>query len=374
MGIAIPPSKILITGANGYIAAWVVDTLLKTGYTVRGCVRSQDRAKDLEKIFPQFVADGKLEFAIVGDISRASVSISETIDRLSVLSSQEGAFDAAVTDVDGIIHMASPVVLDADDPQELIAPAIAGTVSILRSASKERSLKRIVFTSSTAAVMVPVSEPTTFNESDWNTVSVEAVERLGKQALPMHKYRASKTLAERAIWKYLEEHKDTVPWDVVTINPPFVFGPALNDFKGPSQQNATTKMWWDFVIANPPSKISVTTFNSYVDVRDVALAHVLALQKPEAGGQRIIVSAGAFVWQDWFDIVYTYRSPLKVHIYPHHQESDGFLPRGLPEVERNRLLAYDNSKSLRILGPELQYRSMKETAEDILADCSARGW
>ncbi|KXN89087.1 NADPH-dependent methylglyoxal reductase GRE2 [Leucoagaricus sp. SymC.cos] len=357
MGVAIVPSKILVTGANGFIAMWVVDTLLKGGYSVRGTVRSRARAEDLEKRFANFIDNGQLEFVVVADIG------------------EDGAFDAAVDGVDGIIHMASPVLLDADDPQELIAPAIAGTLGILKSAlANQGTLKRIVFTSSTAAIMIPVTEPTTFSESDWNSVSVREVEELGKEAHPMHKYRASKTLAERAIWDFFKEHKHSVNWDVTTINPPFVFGPILNYFDHPSEQNATTKMWWDFVIANPPTPQSVVVYNSWVDVRDVALGHVLALQKPEAGGERLIVSAGAFVWQDWLDVASTHRSPLKSHTFAHHQEFNGFLPRGFPDIERNRLTRMDSSKAARVLGPELKYRSMEETTKDILLDYAERGW
>jgi nucleoside-diphosphate-sugar epimerase len=79
MGIAIAPSKILVTGANGYIAMWVVDTLLKSGYSVRGTVRSQSRTKDLEKTFSSFVDEGKLEFAIVDDIVQVTVFVHDNM-------------------------------------------------------------------------------------------------------------------------------------------------------------------------------------------------------------------------------------------------------------------------------------------------------
>jgi hypothetical protein len=74
------------------------------------------------------------------------------------------------------------------------------------------------------------------------------------------------------------------------------------------------------------------------------------------------------------DIASTHRSPLKSHEFPHHKEFGGYLPKGCPDIERNRLLVYDNAKALKILGPELKYRTMEETTGDILEDYAARGW
>jgi nucleoside-diphosphate-sugar epimerase len=72
MGITIAPSKVLITGANGYIAMWVIDFLLKAGYAVRGAVRGLGKTKDLNDKFSSFVASGKLEFVVVEDITTVS--------------------------------------------------------------------------------------------------------------------------------------------------------------------------------------------------------------------------------------------------------------------------------------------------------------
>ncbi|KXN87626.1 Dihydroflavonol-4-reductase [Leucoagaricus sp. SymC.cos] len=150
MSVAIAPSKVLVTGVNGYIAI----------------------TKDLEKRFNDFIEKGRLELVVVADLGKVNTLLNI------------GHVDAAVDGVEGIIHTASPITLEADDPQEPVALAVAGTLEILKSGT----LKRIVFTSSVAAIMTRVSEPATFSESDWNTVSVKEVEELFTILIPQYYY------------------------------------------------------------------------------------------------------------------------------------------------------------------------------------------
>lgn len=90
-------------------------------------------------------------------------------------------------------------------------------------------MKRIVVTSSCASVLTQLTEPRVFDETSWNERSPKAVEELGKKAAPIDKYRASKTLAERAAWKFVEQNKNKIKYDLVVLNPPFVFGPPLHE-------------------------------------------------------------------------------------------------------------------------------------------------
>lgn len=99
-----PPARVLVTGANGYIAVWVVKTLLDRGYSVRGTVRSESKTEHLRKIFKSEIDSGKLELIIVEDIT------------------VPGAFDDAVKDVDAIEHTASPFHFKADDPNGESSP------------------------------------------------------------------------------------------------------------------------------------------------------------------------------------------------------------------------------------------------------------
>ncbi|KAJ3841297.1 NAD(P)-binding protein [Lentinula raphanica] len=159
MTIVPPGSTVLVTGANGYIAAWIVRTLLEEGYRVRGTVRTRDKGRALQKIFEKF--ETKFEFVVVPDITK------------------DGAFDEAVQDVDAIAHAASPVNFSTEDPQDLIRPAVRGTESILQSASQAGSkVRRIVYTSSVAAILEVDPKPRTFTEENWNNQSVALIRTL----------------------------------------------------------------------------------------------------------------------------------------------------------------------------------------------------
>ncbi|KAF8878449.1 hypothetical protein BD779DRAFT_1554703 [Infundibulicybe gibba] len=219
MTVVQPGAKVLVSGANGYIAIWVVRNLLEKGYSVRGTVRSVEKTAYLKGYFKSY--GDKFEAVVVEDITK------------------EGAFDEAVKGVDAIEHIASPFHMNAVDPQELIKPAVEGTIGILKSAAKAGgSVKRVVVTSSCAAVLHVSSEPRVFTEVDWNEQSVKEVEEQGSSAPNIAKYRASKTLAEKgtlpshssrleftavlAAWDFYNSKKPELGWDLVVINPPFV--------------------------------------------------------------------------------------------------------------------------------------------------------
>lgn len=108
---------------------------------------------------------------------------------------------------------------------DLIIPAVRGTTSILNSALKHGSaIKRLILTSSVAAVREETTVPRAFNESNWNDSAVEAVKTRGSEAGPVLIYLASKTLAEKAAWEFIATHKSEISWDLVVLNPPLIFG------------------------------------------------------------------------------------------------------------------------------------------------------
>lgn len=345
------PAKVLVSGANGYIAAWVVQELLDQGYSVRGTVRSAEKGEHLKKLFAKF--GDKHEVVVVEDITK------------------EGAFDEAVKGVDAIEHTASPFHFKADDPDELIVPAVKGTVSMLQSALKYgTSVKRVVITSSTAAVVHVSSEPKIFSEKDWNDQAIQTVKEQGRNAIAAAKYRASKTLAEKAAWEFFEKNKASISWDLVALNPPFVFGPVIHSVPNLSALNTSVADWYNTVLKkNRDAMFLAKTGSAWVDVRDLAKAHRLAIQKSEAGGERIIVSKGRFVWQEWVDaakkvdpkVLSTLANPLP--------EDDNSLPT---KPEKLYLIDYDTSKAKRILG--IDYKDEYQCARDMIADFGARGW
>ena len=160
---------------------------------------------------------------------------------------QDGAFDEAVKGIDVIMHVASPCHLDADDPNELIVPAVGGTIGILKSAYKHgASVKRVIFTSSAATIITTQPEFRVFNDDDWNETSTKQVEQKGRAAEQIHKYRASKVHAERAAWAFMEEHKADIKFDFVTLHPPWVLGRTLVP-TSPQQLNTSMQVWYDTV-------------------------------------------------------------------------------------------------------------------------------
>jgi nucleoside-diphosphate-sugar epimerase len=135
-------------GGTGFLGAWILKTLLEQGYSVRAAVRSQSKADHIKKQFTSYVDNSKLEFTFVSDITTPA------------------AFDEAVQGIAGIIHAASPISNPdpSTDPQELIVPAVEGTLGILRSAKKSPSIQRVVITSSGSAVFEPKPPPYTYTE------------------------------------------------------------------------------------------------------------------------------------------------------------------------------------------------------------------
>ncbi|KIJ56317.1 hypothetical protein M422DRAFT_23606 [Sphaerobolus stellatus SS14] len=351
------PLKVLVTGASGFAASWVVKESISRGYFVRGTVRSVPKGEYLKKLFGDL-----FEYVIVEDVAK------------------EGIFDEAVKDVDAVVHMASPVTFDVQDPQELIGPAVGGTLSILRSILKNGpNVKRVVLTSSFGAI-VPFPQPgdpqKRYDESSWNNASVESVEKEGSKASPGHIYRASKVLAEKAAWEFVDKHKDEIKWDLITIQPPFIYGPIIHQVSSPSSLNESSAAIFRFFKNIPPrsNKDLSNAAGSVVDVRDVAWAHVEAITNTKIaskdaqaalteGKGRIILVAARFTWQDVVDALVDAGIPLP--------ES---TPRGEKGAGKNTVhsVLVDSVRAKEELG--LKFRSLTEIFGDALKDFQQKGW
>ncbi|KAI8976325.1 NAD(P)-binding protein [Trametes punicea] len=341
------PATILVTGANGFIGLWIIRELLRRGYSVRGTVRTPSAARDVEKCMEASVSEGvaSLQCIVVPDIAVG------------------GAFDEAVKGIDGIIHTASPVTFAEEDPATLINPAVGGTLSILRSAMEHggQNLRRVVITSSIAAVMDTYAPPGLYTEDMWNDEAIKLVEEQGKDAPGGTKYMASKTIAEKAAWSFVEHHKAKLNFDLCTILPSWTMGPLLKHPPSPSAIGSAMQVLYDQLFTLPPPSPREPQCFNYVDVRDVTELHIRALEVPAAGGERIIASSHICGWQDWLNAAHDL----------------GVLPR-LDKRVASRAEACpphptcSNEKAKRIFG--IRFKTVPETFRDVYRDLSARGW
>ncbi|KDQ17955.1 hypothetical protein BOTBODRAFT_29272 [Botryobasidium botryosum FD-172 SS1] len=338
------PATVLVSGASGFIAAWIIKTLLDQGFDVRGTVRSSSKGDQLVKLFKDY--GSKFSYVLVEDISL------------------DGAFDEAVKGVDAIIHTASPFVGNAQEPDEWIKPAVDGTLNALKSAKEfGTSVKRVVITSSVAAVQQPKTEmPAIYTETDWNTSAVEEVKEKGAQAGHLVKYRASKVLAERAAWDFVEENKGEIGFDIATILPSFVFGPLLHDVPSPAQLSVSPKMFYEAIRGQGYPQQRASFGINYVDVRDVAELHVRALTNEAAGGERFICSAGSFSWQEAYNILNSAEPPISN------------VPKGNPAAQSIHQMIHSSDKARFLLG--FEFTSVEKMTVDTLRSLREReaGW
>ncbi|KAK2732346.1 hypothetical protein FQN55_004250 [Onygenales sp. PD_40] len=273
---AIPRgSLILVTGANGYIASHVIDILLELGYHVRGTVRTEKPWVDA--LFENKHGKGRYESVIVPVIEEA------------------GAFEEAIKGVDGVVHVASDVSMRPD--LSIITNAVNHTLGLLKTASKQTSVKRFVMTSSSGACLLP--EPNKrgviVDENTWNNDSIEGAR---DDSLPIPKksvnvYCASKTEAERQAWEWVREQ-----------NPDFVFNtvvPNMNLGKILAPEiSASTMGFARRLLKGDPIAMHVLPPQYYVNVIDNARLHVIGLLNPTVTSERIFAFAAP---QNWTDLI-----------------------------------------------------------------------
>jgi len=345
MTVIAPGSKVLVTGANGFVAIHIVNVLLKKGYSVRATIRSDSKGNHLRKVFAKY--GDKLEFVNVLDVAK------------------DGAFDNVLDGLDAILHTASPFHLDAEDPEEIIRPAVNGTLSILKSAIKAPgNIKRLVLLSS--AVAIGVSRTSSeYTEEEWNDEAIDDVKAKGKDSDGFTKYMASKTLAERAAWELYNEHKASLPWDLVAINPPYIFGPNLHEVDKPEHLNTSSQRWFDLFFKPIFADQELLYGGGWVDVRDVAEALVVALEKEEAGDQRIAVSAPAVASQEFIEAAK--RAAVSLGIESVQTGVKNYDPASVKYYIR-----WSEAKRNRILG--IKMTSVDDSVRDAIADFKERGW
>jgi nucleoside-diphosphate-sugar epimerase len=250
--------KVLVTGASGFIGAHIVLEFLNNGYEVRGSIRNLERADSLRSMLAAHTQHvDKLEF-VAATLTEAE------------------CWHEAVAGVDGVIHVASPVPIEQPkDPDEIVVPAREGALNVLKAAQKA-GIKRVVLTSSVAAVSYNAKRDTAAQTAaDWTDINDPGADP----------YAMSKTLAEQAAWDFIKQHEGT---ELVTIQPAMVLGPALEQDYGTSLESL-------FVLLTGKYPMLPHMGFGIVDVRDVAHLHRIGYEHPDAAGQRLLCSNG-FRW------------------------------------------------------------------------------
>jgi dihydroflavonol-4-reductase len=250
-------SHILVTGGSGFVGGHVILQLLEAGHDVRTTLRSLAK-----------------EQAVRDTLAHAGA---KNLDRLSFVAAdlnQDAGWAEAVAGCDYVQHVASPFPLaQPKDENDLIRPAVDGTLRVLRAA-RDAGVKRVVQTSSFAAVGYGHGDQAAaYTEADWTNVDGPAVQP----------YMKSKTLAERAAWDFVEREGNGL--ELAVVNPVGIFGPVLNEDLSTSIE--IIKRMLEGGLPGAPR-----LYLGVVDVRDVAGMQIKAMTAPEAKGERFLAVAG----------------------------------------------------------------------------------
>ena len=333
-------APVLVTGATGYIASWIVKDLLEAGHTVHGTVRNPDKKSGLEHLHALAEKHpGKLK-----------LFKADLLDR--------GSYDAAMKGCELVMHTASPFIIQGikNAQEQLVRPAVEGTRNVLESANRTPSVKRVVLTSSVASIYGDAADvlgiPSgLFTEAHWNETST----------VDHQPYPYSKVMAEREAWKI---HDAQSRWDLVTINPGLVLGPSLS--KGSA---STSLVFMKQLTGGTMYPAAPDMWMGVVDVRDVAMAHIKAGFNPNAKGRHIVNSANTTLLEMGAKLRARFGNQGK---FPKAKAPKlliwlfGPIAGGLTRkfVERNvgHRYGFDNAKSRNELG--LSYRTLDDTLAD----------
>ena len=246
---------VLVTGGTGFIGLHCLQQLLDKGYKVRTTIRSESRKQEVLEAMKKHSSNCEnLEFYIA--------------DLL-----KDDGWKEAVEGSKYVLHVASPFFLGEPENEDVfIKPAVEGTLRVLKACA-DADVQKVVLTSSFAAVGYGhPREKQVYTEEDWSSVDGE-----------ISAYAKSKTLAEKAAWEFVENLEESKKFDLTVINPVAVTGPMLTSDIG-SSNDFLLKLISGSMPACP--KIHM----GYIDVRDVAKAHIFSMTEEKTNGERIIVS------------------------------------------------------------------------------------
>ncbi|QKX55325.1 uncharacterized protein TRUGW13939_02417 [Talaromyces rugulosus] len=332
MGPASPKQLVFLTGGSGFIASHILEQLLFHGYKVVVSVRSAIKGDSIISSYPEDIRKD-ISYEVVEDIA------------------QDGAFDEAIKSnptIDFVIHTASPYHNNIQDPvKEFLDPAIKGTIGILHSIQKyaAASVKRFVLLSSISTIINPFNHADVYNEEVYGTTTWE--EAISGRLT----YRASKIYSERAAFEFMAKEKPN--FDLVTVNPSFVLGPPPKHLTSLEALNTSNHRIRDLILGKMQKEVAPTgPSHVFVDVRDVATAHIRAIEKTEASGQRFLIAGGYFSNKRIAELIR--------ESFP--QYNDVLPPVASADDFPDNIYGIDISKSKTVLG--IQYRDLKTCVQD----------
>lgn len=345
---------VLVTGATGFIAGHVIADLLQSGYKVIGTIRHLDKAVKLMDAFPEANASDQLLFETLSDIRHE--------DELKTIFNKH-------KDISIVCHTASPFFFNSKDVvKDLLEPAVEGTRAVLNVIQTAgTNVTKVVLTSSIAAMLDPFknNDPNfVATEFTWNPVTWKQAAESNDGELA---YVASKTFAEKEAWEFLKTNNPR--FGLTTINPAAVFGPHVTKLD-PKQLNTSNDLINNLALDTKPGEpVSEFAF-MWVDVRDVARAHTLAIDS-KLDNQRLLLCNGKFAAQDVLDIINKDFPDIR-----------GKIATGNPGTGREvaaRIFNYDNQKTrqeldLKWINLEKSIVDFTQQYEEILHEKKKHWW
>ncbi|CAG8890481.1 unnamed protein product [Penicillium egyptiacum] len=277
--IVPPGSRVLVTGANGFIASHIVKVLLDLDYLVRGTVRTP--MPWLAEYFEKQCGSGRFELIVVSDFQKSN------------------AFDESVKGVSGVIHVAQglPSSNAAETVESATAYTVNGVVNLLGSASTEPTIKRVVLTSSIVAAGYPTGKGFKLDVGKVTPNSWDgSLEQASKDGTTVPIYRACKIEGERQAWRWVE--KNQPHFELNSVLPWLTLGKILHPNIGGSTMGYVSGL-----LNGDTTPFKFLPLPWFVDVEDTARLHAIALFSPSVRSERLFAAATPFIWGDVVEIL-----------------------------------------------------------------------